>query len=119
MEKYERPWGFYEILLEEENYKVKRITVNPNQKFSYQYHEKRDEFWVIVSGSGEIIQDRSGYDCLPNQVWVMPAHSEHRACAGPDGLVFIETQIGECNENDIVRLEDDYGRVGKVDNLID
>jgi mannose-6-phosphate isomerase len=110
MEKHERPWGFYEVLLEEENYKVKRITVNPNQKFSYQYHLKRNEYWVISEGSGDLIQDGSEYPLSVGTMWIIPKESEHRACAGPDGLVFIETQLGQCDEEDIVRLQDDYGR---------
>ena len=45
--------------------------------------------------------------------WVIPRKTLHRATAGPDGLIFIETQVGECYEEDIVRLEDDYGRLEK------
>jgi len=58
---HERPWGTYEILLEEENYKVKRIVVNPYQQFSLQYHNHRDEYWTIVDGSGKVIIDGTEY----------------------------------------------------------
>ena len=51
----ERPWGFYEILLDTDYTKVKQITVNPGQRLSYQYHEKRKECWTIVKGNSTII----------------------------------------------------------------
>ena len=54
---FERPWGTYEILLEEPNYKVKRIVINPNQKFSLQYHNNRSEYWTVVEGSGTMTID--------------------------------------------------------------
>ena len=79
---------------------------------------KRIEHWVIVKGGGKVIVDNSEHIALPRSSWYIKEKSIHRATAASDGLVFIETQIGECDENDIVRLEDDYGRVGKVDNLI-
>ena len=82
-----KPWGTYEVLLDEPNYKVKRIVVHPYERFSLQYHKHREEHWVI----------------LPKEL--------HRATAGSNGLVFIETQTGDCREEDIVRLEDDYGRL--------
>ena len=108
---FERPWGTYEILLEEPNYKVKRIVINPNQKFSLQYHNHRSEYWAVVEGSGTMNIDGSEYDGVPNTLWHIPCGVSHRASAGEDGLVFIETQIGECVEEDIVRIEDIYGRI--------
>ena len=50
----EKPWGSYEVLLDEPEYKVKKITLNPNQQFSLQYHNNRWEDWVIVEGSGVV-----------------------------------------------------------------
>ena len=82
-----KPWGTYEVLLDEPTYKVKRIVVHPYERFSLQYHKHREEHWVIL-----------------------PTY-KHRATAGPNGLIFIETQTGDCREEDIVRLEDDYGRL--------
>mgnify|MGYP001181108012 FL=1 len=108
---HERPWGTYEVLLDEPNYKVKRIVVNPNQKFSLQYHERRSEFWTIVSGYGTVIIDEAATPATPGTFWYIPRNAIHRASAGEDELVFIETQIGECDEDDIIRIQDDYGRV--------
>jgi mannose-6-phosphate isomerase-like protein (cupin superfamily) len=107
---HERPWGTYEILLEEENYKVKRITVNPYQQFSLQYHNHRDEYWTVVAGDGKIILDGSEYLTSSKTFFYIPKQSVHRASANGDGLIFIEVQVGECSEEDIVRLQDDYGR---------
>lgn len=107
---YERPWGSYEILLEEENYKVKRITVDPYQQFSLQYHNHRDEYWTIVSGDGKVIVDGNEYSTSTKTSYYIPKQSIHRASSGNEGLVFIEVQVGNCDEDDIVRLQDDYGR---------
>ena len=108
---HERPWGGYEILLDSKTYKVKRIVIYPDQQFSLQYHNKRIERWVIVEGAGKVIIDGKEHIALPNSSWYISKKSIHRATAASDGLVFIETQIGECDEDDIVRIEDDYGRV--------
>ena len=52
IEKQERPWGLYYVIHDEDDYKLKRIEVNPNQRLRYQYHNKREESWTIVNGSG-------------------------------------------------------------------
>ena len=107
---HERPWGTYEVLLEQKDYIVKRISVNPYQQFSLQYHNQRQEYWTIVGGDGRIVIDGSEYLTSSKTFFYIPKQSIHRASAGSDGLVFIEVQIGECDEDDIVRLQDDYGR---------
>jgi len=107
---YERPWGTYEVLLDEPNYKVKRIVVDPEKKFSLQYHNTRAEYWTIVDGSGLIEIDGEEHSGVIGTFWYVPCGILHRATAGKDALTFIETQIGECVEDDIVRVEDDYGR---------
>ena len=111
-DKVTTPWGEWEVLLSEKNYKVKRIKVFPGHRLSYQRHFKRDEHWVIVEGEGvvtlngrEIILKKGGYIDIPKE-------SFHRIANRKDKLlVFIEVQMGECLENDIERAEDDYGRV--------
>ena len=110
----EKPWGTYEVLLDvpERGYKVKRIVVYPYQQFSLQYHKKRTEHWSIVSGTGSITINDKEYEVSVGSNWVILPKAIHRATAGgTEDLVFIETQIGECDEDDIIRLEDDYGRV--------
>ena len=110
MQIEKRPWGSYEILLDEPTYKVKRITVEPQQQLSLQYHNFRDEHWTIVEGTGIV---RVGEDHINVKVGdrvLIPKLSIHRATAQDDRLVFIEVQLGKCEEEDIVRLEDSYGR---------
>jgi mannose-6-phosphate isomerase len=105
-----RPWGLYEELYENPSYKVKRIIINPNQSFSLQYHNNRDEVWTIVEGSGIIKNGEMVKRCTAGDIFNIPAKQIHRATAGSLGLVFIEVQRGYCKEEDIVRLDDDYGR---------
>ena len=109
----QRPWGTYEVLLDEPDYKVKRIIVNPHQQFSLQYHNNRGEHWAVVGGSGTILVGEMLEESFIGSFWVIPRKTLHRATAGPVGLTFIETQVGDCYEEDIVRLEDDYGRLEK------
>lgn len=108
----ERPWGSYELIYEskDETYKVKKIVVNANQSFSLQYHEHRYEHWTIVEGNGTVINGEETIKCYPGSTFDIPVKRIHRATAGEHGLSFIEVQRGYCNEDDIVRLEDNYGR---------
>ena len=109
--KVKKPWGAYEVLLDEPNYKVKRIVVNPYERFSLQYHKHREEHWVVVEGDGIVQVNEKEYPAYVRTHWVILPTYKHRATAGPNGLVFIETQTGDCREEDIIRLEDDYGRL--------
>ena len=112
MSKEERPWGHFEVLLDEYTYKVKRLVVHPGKRFSLQLHRHRSEHWHVVAGQGIVtvgvnklaVQEGSSID--------VPKEAEHRAeNTGQIPLVLIEVQRGdELNENDIVRLQDDYGR---------
>ena len=110
---YNRPWVTYEVLLDEPSYKVKRIIVEPNQQLSLQYHNHREEHWTIVGGTGSIIIGDNKIDAKVGSRWVIPVKEIHRAIAGDEPLVFIEVQLGDCIEDDIVRLEDQYGRLEK------
>ena len=112
MEKTQRPWGTYEVLLDDDDCKVKRITVKPGENPSYQYHYKRAEDWTVISGQGEVLLDDDKFIVTPGQSIHVPALSKHtiKNC-GEDDLVFIEIQTGSYfGEDDIVRLEDKYGR---------
>lgn len=111
MNEEKRPWGFFETLYESTSYKVKRITLNSNQSFSLQYHKQRWEDWIIVEGSGIINDGFEVRNCMVGDRFHVPPKNIHRATAGPEGLVFIEVQRGICSEDDIVRIEDDFGRI--------
>ena len=114
MNKVNKPWGYYEVLLDEPNYKVKKLYLNPNASFSYQYHNYRKEFWVVTEGSGIVITAGNEHNARPEDIYVICEKDPHRAKAGDDGMIIIETQTGECREDDIVRLMDEYGRVGTI-----
>jgi mannose-6-phosphate isomerase-like protein (cupin superfamily) len=107
----DRPWGWYEIIDTGANHKVKRIYVNPNARFSLQYHNDRIEHWNIVEGSGLVQLNEYTEWVYPGKHFHIPINSRHRMTAGDDGVLFIEVQYGKCHEDDIVRLEDDYGRI--------
>ena len=108
----ERPWGKYEVLLDAENVKVKRITVNPGQKLSYQYHEKRREVWTVVEGMLTIVLEDEKLFRGKGQSVRIPLGAKHRAWNETDEeVIFIEVQTGTYfGEDDIVRLKDDYNR---------
>ena len=109
--KRERPWGWYKCICRGDTYAVKKIWVEPNQRLSLQYHNKRAEHWTVVKGSGTVTQGNSQTDCKPGDTFDIGIEQRHRLSGGPDGVLIIEVQRGECREDDIIRLEDDYGRV--------
>ena len=107
-----RPWGMYEVLLNSPECKVKRITVDPDQKLSYQYHFHRSEVWTVVKGNLCIILDDERVFRGPGETIRIPQGAKHRAWNLTDEIVqFIEVQTGTYfGEDDIVRIEDDYNR---------
>jgi mannose-6-phosphate isomerase-like protein (cupin superfamily) len=110
----ERPWGSWQIIDVEDGYKVKRIEVHPGCRLSYQVHEHRSEHWVVVQGVATCLIDGVESVAHPGHSVDVPLGAKHRL--GNDGaatLVVIEVQRGAyTGEDDIVRLEDDYGRCG-------
>lgn len=106
------PWGRWEVLLDETYCKVKRIIVKPNQRLSYQKHQHREEFWTIVKGEATITLDSEQHQRHAGQHIHIPNGAAHRiANPGDEDLIFIEVQQGTYfGEDDIIRLEDDYGR---------
>jgi mannose-6-phosphate isomerase len=107
-----RPWGEYQVLYDGEDCKVKRITVYPRQRLSLQYHLKRDELWQIISGKGIVTVDSTQYVLQPQDSFTIFRVQHHRIENITDeNLVFIEIQTGDYfGEDDIIRIEDDYGR---------
>lgn len=107
-----RPWGSYEVLLATTGYKIKRILVTPNQKLSLQKHFHRNEHWIVVSGTATVTVDDKTFLVRPNESTYIKMGQVHRLeNNGKIDLVMIEVQVGEyTGEDDIVRLEDVYGR---------
>lgn len=113
MDESIRPWGYYEVLYDGEDCKVKRIVVKPGGKLSYQYHHKRNELWTVISGSGFITLDDNTFYRHSGDTINIPKGAKHRVeNKGDVDLVFIEVQTGTYfGEDDIIRIEDDYGRI--------
>lgn len=108
----ERPWGRFEILMDTDTFKSKRILVYPEQKLSYQSHEKRGEHWTIVKGVAEVTLNDKVHTLRYGEHIHIPLGAKHRIRnPGKDVMEFIEVQVGSYfGEDDIKRYEDDYGR---------
>ena len=107
-----RPWGNYTVIDASEKFKVKRIEVLPGKRLSYQRHAHRAEHWFVVSGDGVVTLDGDRRLVSAGTAVDVPVGVAHRIeNTGTSLLVFIEVQHGESfAEEDIVRLEDDFGR---------
>lgn len=111
LEADNRPWGRWEEYLNEPGYRVKRIVVLPGKRLSLQKHAHRREHWVIVQGEGLFTLDTSERRVAVGDALEIPLGAVHRIENDRDGyLVIVETQLGLCLEDDIIRLEDDFGR---------
>lgn len=107
-----RPWGTYTVLEEAPTFKVKRIEVLPGKRLSYQMHSRRAEHWIVVAGTAKVILDGQEIVVETGEAIDIPIGSAHRVeNPGETDLVFIEVQRGDyLGEDDIIRLEDDFGR---------
>lgn len=110
-----RPWGTFTVLDEGDGFKVKRIEVLPGKRLSYQKHAQRAEHWVVVKGTAKVTLDGRDVIVTPGQAIDIAIGMAHRVeNPSTEPLVFIEVQRGSyLGEDDIVRLEDDFGRVEK------
>ena len=107
-----RPWGWYETVSEAAGNKIKRIGVNPGQQISLQRHRQRAEHWVVVRGTAHVTLDAQVFDLSPGQHCDIALGQVHRLAnrtAAP--VEIVEVQLGSyLGEDDIERLQDDYGR---------
>ena len=113
-EHSERPWGNYTVLDDDApDHKVKRLVVHPGKRLSYQRHSKRAEHWFIVAGTATVTLDGRVTTVRAGESIDIPREGAHRvANEGDTDVVLIEVQRGTYfGEDDIVRLDDDYGRV--------
>lgn len=108
-----RPWGSFTTLEESKHYKIKRITVKPGACLSLQMHHHRSEHWVVVKGMAKVTNGEKVFLLNINESTYIPAGHKHRLeNPGLLDLTLIEVQSGEyLGEDDIVRFEDNYGRV--------
>jgi mannose-6-phosphate isomerase len=107
-----RPWGSYTVLEEDRGFKVKRIEVLPGKRLSYQKHAQRAEHWFVVEGTAKVTLDDEEITVRAGEAIDIAIGAAHRVeNPGEENLVFIEVQRGSyLGEDDIVRLQDDYGR---------
>jgi len=112
LERGDRPWGYYLVLHEDSGYKVKQIVVRPGSRLSLQRHRRRAEHWQVVRGEAAVTRGTEIIRLLPGGSIDIPLGALHRVeSVGKENLVVIEVQMGEyVGEDDIERLEDDYGR---------
>ena len=108
-----RPWGTFTVLDEGDNFKVKRIEVLPGKRLSYQKHAQRAEHWCIIQGTAKVTLDGRDLEVNAGEAIDITIGAAHRVeNPGDTLLVFIEVQRGNyLGEDDIVRLQDDFGRV--------
>ncbi|MCC5794577.1 MAG: mannose-1-phosphate guanylyltransferase/mannose-6-phosphate isomerase [Chromatiales bacterium] len=112
-----RPWGSFDSLHGAKGYQVKRLTVLPGARLSLQLHNHRAEHWVVVAGTARITRDEEEFDLGPGGHVHIPVGARHRIeNPGSEPVQIIEVQLGAyLGEDDIVRLDDAYGRTGRTD----
>jgi mannose-6-phosphate isomerase len=112
MEEDHRPWGFYRVLADEPDHKVKRIVVYGGKRLSLQRHQHRQEHWYMLSGKALITRGEEQIPVSGGESVDIPQGALHRIeNTGQDNVVFIEVQSGTYfGEDDIERIEDDFGR---------
>ena len=113
IEKEERPWGRFFVIHDEQNYKLKRIEVDPGGKLSYQFHKKRSEAWTIVMGRGIVTINGKSKVYGQGDTVLIPQRAKHRIeNIENEKVILIEVQTGTYfGEDDIIRIEDDYNRI--------
>jgi mannose-6-phosphate isomerase len=112
-EEDHRPWGYYQVISDEPDLKVKKIYVYPGKRLSLQRHQRRSEHWYIIRGQAIVTLGSRDVHLESGNSIDIPQGSFHRIMnAGKENLAFIEVQTGDYfGEDDIERVEDDYGRV--------
>jgi mannose-6-phosphate isomerase-like protein (cupin superfamily) len=112
MEEDHRPWGYYQVLADELDHKVKRIIVFPGKRLSLQRHRQRNEHWYVLAGQALVTRGEEQITLKKGQAVDIPRGELHRIeNAGLENVVFIEVQSGDYfGEDDIERVADDFGR---------
>ena len=107
-----RPWGYYEVIQSGNNFKVKRILVNPNSSLSLQSHDFRSEHWVVINGIATVENNGKIFELPKGESTFIPLKHKHRLINNTSkDLEIIEVQMGEkIDESDIKRFDDNYGR---------
>jgi mannose-6-phosphate isomerase len=106
-----RPWGRFEKFHENQLSTVKLIYINANSRLSLQYHKERSEFWKVIKGTAEVELDGKIIEVKEQETIDIPKGVRHRVKALDNNCVILEISYGRFDENDIVRIEDDYQRI--------
>jgi mannose-1-phosphate guanylyltransferase len=111
------PWGSYRVLLDQLNYKVKQLIIKPHARLSLKFHKHRSEYMAVVAGEPIIQLGDETKQMFPGMVCFIPEEKQHRVSNITDEpVIIVEIQFGEkCEEEDVVRLLDDYGRAAEYD----
>lgn len=112
MKKVNRPWGYFDNLREGRDWHLKMITVKKGKRLSLQSHFWRDEIWVAIEGKLVATIGVKTYRLKPGKIVTIKRGTKHRL-ASKNGGKIIEINFGKFDENDIIRYEDDYGRIKK------
>ncbi len=107
-----KPWGFFNQLVVDQTCSVKLITILPNQQTSLHYHHLRDDVWVILADGLEVQIGEEVHKPSAGEEFVIPAEKKHRIISKEKGGRVLEIAFGHTDEKDIIRLEDEYGRLG-------
>ena len=105
-----RPWGYFTRFINNESSTVKILHINKGEEFSLQYHSHREEFWHIIKGNPEVTIGDEVKNPEEGDEFVIEPHTNHRVYAPIDDVTVLEISTGQFDEDDIVRLEDKYGR---------
>lgn len=113
-ESDERPWGRYKVIEERPGFKVKVLEVRPGARLSLQRHDHRGEHWVVVQGTADVVCGDRELQLQAGEHIHIPPQTNHRLGNSADQpLALVEVQLGDyLGEDDIVRLDDDYQRIG-------
>jgi mannose-6-phosphate isomerase len=106
-----RPWGEFRQFSKNETTTVKLISVQAEKSLSLQYHNLRSEFWRVISGNPTIIVGDKIISATPGDEFFIPAKTQHRIRTTDNAVQILEISFGQFDEEDIVRLEDEYGRI--------
>jgi mannose-6-phosphate isomerase-like protein (cupin superfamily) len=110
-----KPWGYYNTLINNEEFLVKKILIFPKQSISLQIHNFRSEHWIVLEGTATILINKNEFTLKKSESTYVPQKTEHKVTNNTDEpLIILETQLGtKLSENDIIRIEDQYNRKSK------
>ena len=108
--KIVRPWGGYTILKKTSKFWIKKLHINKNSRLSLQSHKDRNEVWIVESGTIIAQIGKQQHQAKAGDIFFVPKGKKHRLSATTKACV-LEIAFGKTAETDILRYEDDYGRI--------